>query len=326
MARTHRPIKGSRGYSPRKRAKSETLRIRNWPELEPGKLLGFAGYKAGMTHAYIIDDAPHSGTKDQEIFVPCTIIETPHLILFGVRAYKKTPYGSKIISQAFSEKLDKELDRRILLGKTKRKGLADFEKIVGEADELRAMVHTQPIKVSGIPKKAPEIMEMHISGTKDEQLAYIKEKLGSEVAVEDVFAHGELIDTIAVTTGKGTQGVRKRYGVKLQKRKQGHSHARQTGAMGGRMGVKWTVPMAGQTGYHKRTEYNKRILAVNKEGINVNGGFPHFGEVKNECILLKGSVPGPRKRMIRLRHAIRPKKDFKIQEPSITYISAESKQ
>lgn len=326
MARAHRPKHGSRGYSPRKRARRETLRIRNWPELEPGKLLGFAGYKAGMTHVYIIDDSPHSGTKGQEIFVPCTVVETPPLILFGVRAYKKTPYGSKITSQSFSEKSDKELDRRIILSNKTLKGLAEFEKEAAGADEIRAMVHTQPVKVSGIPKKAPEIMEMHISGSKQEQLAYVKEHLGKEVTVEDVFAHGELLDTIAVTTGKGTQGVHKRYGVKLQKRKQRHLCGRQTGAMGGRMGTKWTVPMPGQTGYHRRTEYNKRILAVNNEGITPKGGFPHYGEVKNECVLLKGSIPGPRKRMIRLRHAIRPKKDFKIQEPSITYMSLESKQ
>ncbi|HDI53041.1 MAG TPA: 50S ribosomal protein L3, partial [Candidatus Bathyarchaeota archaeon] len=49
MPRTRAPRRGSMAYSPRKRAKSIAGRIRFWPEVEEGpRLLGFAGYKAGM--------------------------------------------------------------------------------------------------------------------------------------------------------------------------------------------------------------------------------------------------------------------------------------
>ena len=40
-----------------------------------------------------------------------------------------------------------------------------------------------------------------------------------------------------------------------------------------------TVPQAGQTGYHQRTEYNKRLLKIgdNPDEINPKGGFLNYG-------------------------------------------------
>ena len=57
--------------------------------------------------------------------------------------------------------------------------------------------------------------------------------------------------------------------------------------------VRKTIRQGGQTGYHQRTEYNKRILRVaNPEDHSITpaGGFLHHGEVKSEYILVKGSV------------------------------------
>ena len=69
----------------------------------------------------------------------------------------------------------------------------------------------------------------------------------------------------------------------------------------------WTVARPGQLGYQTRTEYNKRILKIsdNPEDINRKGGFLHYGVVRNQFIVLRGSVPGPKKRLIGLRHNIR---------------------
>ena len=70
MTKRHRPRRGSLAYSPRKRAKSEVPRIRAWPEQDEPRILGFAGYKAGMTHVILVDDSPNSPTEGLEISVP----------------------------------------------------------------------------------------------------------------------------------------------------------------------------------------------------------------------------------------------------------------
>ncbi len=72
----------------------------------------------------------------------------------------------------------------------------------------------------------------------------------------------------------------------------------------------YTVPRAGQRGFHQRTEYDKRIMIIgNTEQkefeINPEGGFKHFGFVKGDYIVVRGSVPGTYRRLIKLRSQIR---------------------
>ena len=90
----------------------------------------------------------------------------------------------------------------------------------------------------------------------------------------------------------------------------------------------YRVAHAGQMGYHLRTDYNKWILKIGSkpEEINVSGGFPHYGVVKNEYILVKGSVPGLRKRLIRINKAIRHNKKLPQGTPQIQYVSVSAKQ
>ncbi len=86
----HAPHRGSLGFR-RKRAKRHTARWRTWPKTtdktEP-KLLGFAGYKAGMTHLAMINTDQRSPFYKQEQFVPVTVLETPPIVIFGIRLYK----------------------------------------------------------------------------------------------------------------------------------------------------------------------------------------------------------------------------------------------
>jgi large subunit ribosomal protein L3 len=89
----------------------------------------------------------------------------------------------------------------------------------------------------------------------------------------------------------------------------------------------YTVARQGQRGFHQRTEYNKRILMISNtenknnndnEGnvINPSGGFKHFGPVKGEYLVLRGSVPGVPKRLVKLRQPLRsPQK--KVIEPKV---------
>ena len=55
MGRAHKPKCGSRQFQPKCRAKRPFPRIHNWAQKSDLKLLGFAGYKAGMTHVMATD-------------------------------------------------------------------------------------------------------------------------------------------------------------------------------------------------------------------------------------------------------------------------------
>ena len=196
--------------------------------------------------------------------------------------------------------------------------------------EVRIIVATQPSQISGVPTKIPDVMEVGLDGgSMSEQLSYAKEKLGEEFSFADCFDEGGLTDIVAVTKGYGWQGVIRRFGGKLQSHKNSKKR-RQHGNMGdfGTGYVRKTIRQGGQTGYHQRTEYNKRILRVanpDEHSITPAGGFLHYGEVKSDYILVKGSVPGPSKRLIRFRDATRGSTKT-LHDYEITYVSTASKQ
>jgi len=328
MSKRHHPRRGSMGYSPRKRARAETPHIKSWPEGgDKPKIQGFLGYKAGMTHAFIVDYRPTSTTSGREVIMPVSVVETPPIKIAAVRTYEKSISGLQSTGEIWAEKLDSELSKRLPLNKKNKKKNLDFSK---DADEIRVLVYTQPKLVTGIPKKTPEIREMRVSGGSiEEQIEYAKKILGKELKVNDAVTEGDMLDIIAVTTGKGFQGHVKRWGVKLLTHKNS-KHRRMIGTAGSwhPNWIQATVPQAGQMGYHQRTEYNKRILKIGEKGedINPNGGFPHYGLVRNSYVLIHGSIPGPTKRLISMRDAIRYKRGVEVEKPEISYISTTSKQ
>ncbi len=308
-------------FHPRKRAKSIKPRLRSWGKIEGTKPLAFAGFKAGMTHAFAIDNK-NTETKGKEVMVACTIVETPPLTCYGVRAYKKTPYGMKIIHETTSEKTDKNLSR--LLKPRKKTKPVDVEPMK-DADEIRLLVHTQPARTTAVPSKRPRILEMSISGTIEEGIAYAKEHIGGEIPVMDVLFPGQYVDVQAVTKGKGTQGPVKRFGVKIRKRKHRVAKGRHIGTLGDRgTQTPWYTPMAGQMGYHQRCDQNKLVFDVSDKPITFKGGMVNYGEIKNPCVLIEGSIPGPRRRLVMMRAALRKSKPAKT--PEITFMSTSSKQ
>jgi large subunit ribosomal protein L3 len=328
MPNIHHPKRGSRGYSPRKRARAETAHIKSWPEgNDKPKIQGFLGYKAGMTHAFVVDYRPTSTTAGKEVLMPVSVVETPPIKIAAIRAYKKTYNGLQTIGELWTNKLESKIAKRIPISKKDKKKNWDFIK---EADEIRVIVYTQPKLVTSIPKKIPEIREFRISGGSiEDQIKYAKEILGKEVKINEIIHEGDMIDTIAVTKGKGFQGHVKRWGVKLLTHKNS-KHRRMIGTQGSwhPNWVQSTVPNAGQMGFQQRTEYNKRVLKIGENGeeITPSGGFPHYGNVKNSYIILHGSIPGPTKRLISMRDAIRYERGVKVEKPEITYISTTSKQ
>ncbi len=90
----------------------------------------------------------------------------------------------------------------------------------------------------------------------------------------------------------------------------------------------YSIPRAGQTGYHQRIEFNKRILKIGKDGkeVTVKGGFVRYGEINGPYMLISGSIPGTEKRQIRLRVPARPPTETPEVAPHVTYLSVESPQ
>ena len=338
MAKRHHPKRGSMAYSPRKRAKSHIPRFRSWPEIDEDKprLLGFAGYKAGMTHVIAVDpaDKKNKPTGGMEIHVPVTVVEVPPLKVAGIRFYVRDYWGLRPLTEIWAspKQLGKYMDRDHPIPKKENKERIEEKwKMVenAEIEDVRIIAATQPHLISGVPKKKPDLMEIKIGGgTIAERIEYAKNLLGKEVGIEDFAVDGKVIDVAAVTKGHGFQGPVKRWGIKLLSHKDSKGR-RKVGAEGSFNPhiTPRTVPQAGQMGYHHRVEFNKIIMKIGKDGkeITPKGGFLHYGIVRNPYILIKGSVPGPAKRMIGLRDPIRNHGEA-VRGMEITYISTESKQ
>jgi large subunit ribosomal protein L3 len=228
--------------------------------------------------------------------------------VFGVRAYAKTPYGMKTVSEVFAEKPDKDLSRVICLPKksSREEKVKRINAALGSIAEFRLLVHTQPRKIRF--KKTPELLEFTVSGKPEEAWKWALDILGKEIAFKSVFAENDWVDAIAITTGKGTQGPVARFGIKIQGRK-AHGHRRFPGCIGGWHPAKtlWTVPQMGQVGFQRRTDLNKRLLKIGEDGKEVtpDGGFVNYGQAVGSYALVQGSVPGPRNRLVVLRHALR---------------------
>ncbi len=330
MAETHHPRRGSMGYSPRKRAKSMVPKIRSWPEWdgEP-KIQGFPGYKVGMSHVFMVDYRSESTTSGQEVREPVTVVEVPPIQVCGLRFYEKTHEGLRTMGEVWANRVDDSLSKRLPIPNE-----YDPDEMWGDidrdiVDEIRAIIHTQPEKVSGIPSKTPNVMELRVGGgTIQERIDHGEQILGEELDYEEFSEAGRMIDVSAITKGKGFQGHVKRWGVKLLQHKNSKS-VRNVGNTGVfRPGyTRPTVPQAGQQGYHQRTELNKRILKIGEEGeeLKIDGGFVNYGELNNGFVILHGSIPGPTKRLTVMRDAVRGE-DYDIKETNLTYISTESNQ
>jgi large subunit ribosomal protein L3 len=295
------------------------------------KLLGFIAYKAGMTHVFAIEDRKRSPNYGKEIIRSTTVLETPPMLICAIKAYTKTPYGLRTLSEAWMKDPPDELERIFTLPENfdTEENLKKIEENLAGLAKTRVVAITQP-KQTSVPKKKPEITEIEIGGGNvKQQFEFAKSILGKSITPVETFKEGEYVDVTAVSTGKGFQGPVKRWRVtKLQHK--GRKTKRGIATLGpwNPHHVMYSVPRAGQMGYHQRTEYNKRILKIGIDGkeITPKGGFTRYGLVRGAYLLLEGSIPGPEKRPIKLRYSVRPPKQTAEELPQITQISLESPQ
>ena len=317
------PRRGSLAYLPRGRAKSMEARIRTWPKIhsdEP-KLLGYAGFKAGCVQIVSIDDREKTPNQGKQLVSLGTVIVTPPNLIVGIRCYSKDPNGKHVQFDSYANNLPKNVSELI---KSKDENTMpeysekDFKKI----QEVYALIAITP-KNAGLEQKKPYIFEVSVNGGDiQKQVTFVKELLGKEVKIDQVFEAGAAVDTAAITKGKGWEGPITRWGVKRKQHKSRKS-VREVGSLGpiSPQYVMYTVPRAGQRGLHQRIEYNKKIMVMDnteniKYDINPKGGFKHFGNVNGDFVILRGSVPGTYKRLIKLRTQIR-NMPSKISKPNI---------
>jgi large subunit ribosomal protein L3 len=248
-----------------------------------------------------------------------------------VKVYTRDINGLRTLTEAWVKEPPAVLGRVFTLpeGFKTDEALKKIEGNILKIVKVRAVAITQP-KDASLPKKKPDIAEIEIGGgTIQQQLDYARSLLGKTITAAEIFNEGQFVDIASVSTGKGWQGPVKRWGVTILQAK-GRKTKRGVATLGpwNPHHIMYSVARAGQMGFHQRTEYNKRILKIGKDGTEITpkGGFLRYGLIKGSYVLLAGSIAGTEKRAIRLRYPARPPKTVAEEPPQITHISLESPQ
>ena len=221
----------------------------------------------------------------------------------------------------YAEDIPKYISKEMTF-KNKEAALENAEKGLKKIKEIFAIVAVSP-RAAGLEIKKPYIFEAMVSGGDiQKQFEHVKESLGKEIKIDQIFETGATVDVAAITKGHGWQGTMRRWNVKKKQHKS-RKTVREVGSLGpiSPQSIMYTVPRSGQTGFHQRVEYDKRIMVMgnadnDKLKINPDGGYKHFGLVKGDFIILKGSVPGTYRRLIKMRSQIRNAPP-KVNKPNI---------
>lgn len=319
------------------------------------------GYKAGMTHVVRDVERPGSKLHKKEVVECVSIVETPPMVVVGLVGYIETPKGLRALTTVWACHLSEECKRRFYRNwyRSKRKAFTKYEakrasdqgqeqmkveldRIRNYCHVVRAICHTQVSKTAVNQRKA-HIMEIQINGGSiSDKVDFTVGMFEQELRVNAVFKFEETIDVIGVTKGHGVQGVVSRWGVTRLPRKT-HRGLRKVACIGAwhPARVQFQVPRHGQCGYHHRTEMNKKIYRVGlgddkanastesditEKQITPMGGFPHYGIVKNDYLMIKGMIVGPKKRVITLRKSLLPQiSRVALEKVNIKFIDTASK-
>lgn len=295
------------------------------------------GYKAGMTHIVRDLERPNSKMHKKEIVEAVTVIETPPMVIVGIVGYVKTPHGLRSFTTVWAEHLNDEIKRRFYKNwyRSKKNAFKKYtkkyangaqniqdslESIKAHCNVIRVVAHTQ-IRELNLGQKKAHVMEIQLNGgSVADKVNWAYSHFEKKVNVGSVFEQDENIDVIGVTKGKGFEGVTTRWGTRRLPRKT-HRGLRKVACIGAwhPSRVMYSVPRAGQNGYHHRTEVNKKVYRMGTAGdkatgstefdltvksITPMGGFPHYGVVNNDFVMIKGACVGVKKRVLTLRKSL----------------------
>ena len=357
------PRHGSLGFLPKKRCRRGKGKCKSFPKddaSKPPHLTSFMGYKAGMTHIVRDVDKPGSKLHKKETCEAVTVVETPPMVIVGVVGYVPTSRGLRSLGALWAEHLGDDLRRRFYKNwyKAKKKAFTKYsageggyaaksaataEQLKKHATVIRVLAHTN-VRAVGIGQKKAHLAEVQVNGgSVEDKVDFALSLFEQPVGIDAVFSQDEMIDAIAITRGRGTEGVVARWGVSRLPRKT-HRGLRKVACIGAwhPSRVMWTVARAGQHGFHHRTEMNKKVYKIGKKGdeshkatteydvtdkdITPMGGFPHYGVVDEDYIVLKGAIPGSKKRCITLRRSLVPQTSRNaLEEIKLKFIDTASK-
>ena len=333
---------------------------------KPVHLTAFMGYKAGMTHVVKYQERREGKkTIKKDVVHSVSVVECPAMKVIGMVGYVEAPRGLRTLSTVFAQNLDNDVKRRFYKNwmQAKKKAFSkyvdrkykdtnakthytrDLARITKYASVVRVLCATQ-IRKLGFRQHKAHIMEIQLNGgSVADKVKWAQDKFEQEVRVGEVFENSECLDVIGVTRGKGTCGVIKRFGVSRLNRKT-HRGLRKVACIGAwhPSAVKWTVARRGQLGYHSRTELNKKVYRIGagaiggvtnnatteadavEKNITPMGGFPHYGEVNEDFVLIKGGIAGSKKRPVTLRKSIFPTvKSWMTEQVDVKFIDTASK-
>jgi len=303
----------------------------------------FCGYKAGMTHIVRDVDKPGSKLHKKEAAEAVTIIECAPMMCVGFVGYVESTQGLRAQTTVWAAHLSDEVRRRFYKNwyRAKKKAFTKYAKAYYNEDKtvsdkvqteikrakdycqvIRAICHTQVSKVK-IGQKKAHISEIQINGgSVAQKVDFVVKMFEQPVTVSSVFAENEMIDTIGVTKGRGFEGVIHRWGCSRLARKT-HRGLRKVACIGAwhPQRVKFQTPRSGQLGCYHRTEINKKIYKMGKnlkedpnnamtendlteKSITPLGGFPHYGFVTEDYLMIKGAVVGVKKHLITMRKSL----------------------
>lgn len=310
---------------------------------KPVHLTAFMGYKAGMTHVVRYRERrQHRKVFKKDVVEPVTIVETPPMRIVGVVGYIDTPRGLRTLTSVWAQNLTRECKRVFYKNwmRAKKKAFSkypekwrsndpkksvqrDLERIKKYCTVVRVIAHTQ-VHLLNLHRKKAHLMEIQVNGGSiADKVKFAEDNLEQEITVDKLFQDNEMVDCVGVTRGHGREGVIKRWGVTRLPRKT-HRGLRKVACIGAwhPASVRWTVARTGQRGYFHRTQINNKIYRVGAGAINgvknnattendmviknitPMGGFPHYGEVNYDFLMIKGAVMGPKKRPITIRKSL----------------------
>jgi large subunit ribosomal protein L3e len=325
----------------------------------------FMGYKAGMTHVVRDVDKPGSKLHKKEVAEAVTVLECPPMICVGLVGYVETPQGLRALTTVWAGHLSDEVRRRFYKNwyRAKKKAFTKYSKNFYADDKsmsekikteiarvkdyghiVRAICHTQVSKAK-IGQKKAHVCEIQVNGGSiADKVDFIVKMFEQPIPLASVFNENEMIDTIGVTKGRGFEGVVTRWGVTRLARKT-HRGLRKVACVGAwhPQRVRFATPRAGQLGYYHRTEINKKIYKIGKtvredpynamtesdlteKSITPLGGFPHYGDVNEDSVMLKGAIVGVKKRLITLRKSLLAQTSRKaLEQINLKFIDTSSK-
>ena len=208
--------------------------------------------------------------NEDGVLVPVTVLQAGPCVVTQVKTVENDGYEA--VQVAFVDKKDKVINK--------------------DAKGNKEVIHRHGVNkaLQGHFKKAGVTSKRYVREFKFENAA--EYTLAQEIKA-DIFANGDKVDATAISKGKGFQGAIKRHNQHRGPMTHGskyHRHAGSNGSATDPGKVFKGKKMPGHMGAKRITIQNLEVVRVDAE---------------NNLILVKGSVPGPKKSLVTIKESVK---------------------